>query len=395
MTTRLRTSLFVALLWGCCWGTAAGQTSRYNASEEAHQIVKQAIKAMDAGNFTEARNLLDAAEKQAPGWQILAYERAFSYYLQKDYSKAIKLGEKLIEHPDCEVESYQMLGNSYDFAGKRKKAVDVYEAGLKRFPNAGHLYLERGNIELMEKQYSAAREYYEKGIKADPEHASNYFRGAQMYLISDQEIWGMLYGEIFMNMERSSERSGLMSKMLYDTYHSQIKLKGDSGSVSFISNNISISMEQTKKKNAASLMRSLMMLDLSGFGHDYEVMTGLAAHDEKVIDLAALNRIRTRFLDNYYSNKFNEKYPNLLFEYQHQVQEAGHLEAYNYWILRKGDESAFKAWREANGPKWDAFIEWFKLHPMEVTVVSHFHRSQYLPKKSEDKAAEDEGGKKD
>ncbi len=42
------------------------------------------------------------------------------------------------------------------------------------------------------------------------------------------------------------------------------------------------------------------------------------------------------------------KYPNALFQYQDKILKAGHLEAYNHWILMKGDEDAFDQWNAGN-----------------------------------------------
>lgn len=38
----------------------------------------------------------------------------------------------------------------------------------------------------------------------------------------------------------------------------------------------------------------------------------------------------------------DKEYPNILFSFQKQVKDAGHIEAYNHWILMKGDEEAFQ-----------------------------------------------------
>lgn len=47
-----------------------------------------------------------------------------------------------------------------------------------------------------------------------------------------------IYGEIFMNLERNSTRTFEISKLLYDTYKSQITFNKDTIHVSFSKNNI-------------------------------------------------------------------------------------------------------------------------------------------------------------
>ena len=64
----------------------------------------------------------------------------------------------------------------------------------------------------------------------------NYYRAARIYCVTNEELWGMLYGEIFMNLERGSNRTAEISKLLYDTYKREIKFTSDTSySVSFAS----------------------------------------------------------------------------------------------------------------------------------------------------------------
>ncbi len=45
-----------------------------------------------------------------------------------------------------------------------------------------------------------------------------------------------------------------------------------------------------------------------------------------------------------------------------EILDAGHYEAYNHWLLLKGDEDAFSKWQSANEDKWDKFVEWYNNH---------------------------------
>ena len=58
----------------------------------------------------------------------------------------------------------------------------------------------------------------------------------------------------------------------------------------------------------------------------------------------------------------------MLFDYQKSVQEAGHLEAYNYWVLMKGDEQESDKWIESNQVKWDEFIKWFGKNKLQINL---------------------------
>ena len=107
---------------------------------------------------------------------------------------------------------YQLLGNAYDMAGDRKRAVKTYEKGLRENPDAGRLYLELGNIAYAERQYDRALACYRRGATVDPAHPSNYRSLALLYAISTEPVWTLVWGELFMNLERGSGRTSAMSR---------------------------------------------------------------------------------------------------------------------------------------------------------------------------------------
>lgn len=333
--------------------------------EKAKEKGAQAIELMDNGKVDESIKLLEEAQALDPSSFTYPYEIAYAKYLQKDYKEAIKILEKLSSHKDVKAHLYQLLGNSYDNIGKSEKAIQTYEAGLKKFPNSGNLYLEMGIMHMSAKDYNKAISYYEKGIELDPAFPSNYYWAAKLYCSSTEEVWGMIYGEIFMNLERNSKRTEEISKLLYDVYKREIKFISDTSfSVSF-SQNATMMVSDPKK----------MKLPFGVGVYEMVLMTSIVG--EKSIDLNSLDGIRKRFLENYYKAGNNKDYPNALFEYQNKVMNAGHMEAYNHWILMKGDPAAFSAWQKENTAKWDSFINWFKLNPAEFNEKNRFYRGQY------------------
>ena len=98
---------------------------------------------------------------------------------------------------------------------------------------------------------------------------------------------------------------------------------------------------------------------------------------EKSIDINSLDKIRTTFIDNYFNNERDKTYPNVLFSYQKQVKETGHIEAYNHWILMKGDEDGFDKWQSANKDKWDSFVKWFGDNGLKINDANKFYSGQY------------------
>jgi tetratricopeptide (TPR) repeat protein len=322
----------------------------------------------EEGKYDEAIALFAEAQKLDPDNIDYYYETAYAYQGKKEHAKAVEILEKLLNHKDVNGRVYQALGNNYDYLGKADKAIQTYEKGLKKFPAAGELYLELGNMKLAKQKLEDALNYYEQGIEKAPQFPSNYYWAARLYCNSSEEVWGMLYGEIFMNLERSTKRTAEISKLLFDTYKSEIKLNSDTlGSVSF-SKYATITLDDLKDPKGIRLPFGISC---------YEPLMIVSILGARQIDINSLADIRSRFLDAYFSGKNFEKYPNALFNYQQTVQKAGHFDAYSHWLLMKGDEYGFTTWKSANKSKWEAFMKWFPDNKMPVTKANRFYRAQY------------------
>ena len=336
--------------------------------EKAYDLGMTAIEKMESGNIKEAIKLLEQAKKLDPGNLNYPYEIAYAHHLNKNYKEALKILNDLIKHTDVNDLVYQMLGNTHSMNGNPEKAIKAYEDGLKKFPRSGRLYLERGNIEWLREKYVEALNYYEKGIDAAPEFPSNYYRSAIIYLSSSEEGWGMIYGEIFLNLERNTRRTQEMSKMLFNTYKKEITFTSDTS--------ISISFSKFASVSAQDLTSGGEVKLPYGIGV-YEPLLSIAVSLEKEINMASLDRIRTGFLQSYFNNGYNKSHPNILFDFQKKIMDEGHMEAYNYWILMMGDEEGFSKWQSENKNKWDNFVNWFTENKLEVNEKNKFVSGKY------------------
>lgn len=343
------------------------------------QKVTAAVRLMDDGLYDESEELLTAVLAVEPDNYLASYEMAYLHYLREDYKAAAGVLEKLTGSSEVGDRAYQLLGNAYDLMGNRKKAEKAYNRGLAKFPRSGRLYLELGNVAYNNGEYLSALPYYERGIAVEPSFASNYYNVSNVFFRSSELVWGMLYGEIFMNMERGSDRTRTMSRCLYDAYKQGIVVGKDAGS-----GERTLTLDFSRQNEIGMTPDSLIVLPF-GTGI-YETVLGLSfPTDADSVDMASLDRMRCNFVDNYFSamDELRGKVsgipdtPNILLDYQRRVAQAGHMEAYNYWILMEGDPDASGAWIDAHGDEWDAFFDWFRVNPMQVDQTHRFHRSMY------------------
>jgi len=330
--------------------------------EVAENKKDKARELMDNGQPDEAIKLLEEAKKLDPDNYFYDYEIGYAYSIKKDYKTSLKIFKDVVKYDNATDQCFQMLGNFYDINGEPDNALKAYDNGLKKFPNSGRLYLEKGNVYWNQEKYEEALPFYERGIEVDPKFPSNYYRATLIFCSSTEVVWGMIYGEIFLNIERNSERTSKISKLLFDKYKSQIKIKNDSISVSFSKDN---TINVTDLKDTSNFILPF------GTGC-YEPILLLSIKGEKEIDINSLDRIRKNFIDNYYSKDFNIIYSNVLFDYQKKILQAGYLDAYNHWILTNGDEENFAKWQAENEDKWNNFVNWFEENGLKLDVNNKF-----------------------
>lgn len=314
-------------------------------NEEAWSKAKEAIKLMDAGEIDKSIALLEECQKLDKNDYTYPYEIAYAYMLKKDYAKAAEILDKTKKYKNITNQIYQMSGNCYSYLGQPEKAIQEYDEGLSKFPNSGNLYLEKGNIFLLQKKYDEAILNYNNGIKVEPMFASNYYRLTKLYAGSTDKLSALLYGEIFLNLERTSKRTLEVSKILFDTYKTSIKIDGDEASIEFCDVIV----------DASDLSDKELKLPLCAiFGKNFI----LGIINQKEVKLQSLSEIRTSFVNNFYQEDY-KKYPNALFAYQKKLLDNGDFESYNHYLFQMGSEEEFKDWKGNNEAKYNKFVTWY------------------------------------
>lgn len=332
----LRTTLILAILFA--YQSINGQKT-FKCKE-----VYNAIKLIDEGKYDEGITILKECEKIDPKDITYPYEIAFAYTQKKDYQTAISILEKANEYPNVNDNYYALLGNAYDMSDNPEKAIKIYDEGLKKFPNSGKLYLEKGVVLEYEKKFINAIETYEAGIKAEPSHPSNYYRVSKIYLNSNDILSGLMYGEIFVNLERTTTRTREISELLYDGYKKAIKFDHDEIKIDFCPAIVDAGNYDKTKQLPFCII----------FAKNF----ALSMLNQKEINLDTLASIRKEFLKNYYVEDY-KNHPNLLIGYHKKMEDNNIFNGYNHYIFQIGDPEAFKNWQTNNKAEYDKFVNWY------------------------------------
>lgn len=334
--------------------TLSSQTEA--AKERARALGTEAIELMDNVEFEPSRAKLLEAKALDPSSYVYDYEIGYSYYLQEDYKPAIKALKKTAKRPDAGKEVFQLIGNAYDYLENKKKANKAYQEGIERFPNSAVFHVELGIMEQLAGNWDEAGNYWEAGIRVDPNYPSNYYHLSRLFARTDKHLWTALYGETFMNLERGSARTAEISELLLTVYQTAIELGEDTASVHFIKDHQwSLSAIQESQFPSSLL-----------FGINMTLAT-VSIKGEKEINVQTFPTLRAAFLEAWDGQELETK-PNYLFDWLREIKDAGHFEAYNAWLVSEGDKVGFEFWMSSYPESWTGFVDWFNENQLEIEV---------------------------
>lgn len=300
------------------------------AQEQDYKAIQEKAKGfVRQGDYTNAILLLNRGLQTDPNNLELQKDLAFAYYLHRDYVHALGVAKPFQDRKDVDVQSYQILGMIYKAIEEKKDCEKMYKAAVKKFPNSGVLYSEYGEMLWSKNEYNPAVQLWEKGIESDPGYSGNYYNAAKFYFFSPNKIWGLIYGEVFVNLESYSARTAEMKNMLLEGYK---KLFTESD----------MAKNQDSKND---FVRAYIEVMKSQSGY-------IAANG---ITPESLSAIRTKFVLDWFQ-KYSPAFPFRLFEYQQQLLKSGMFDAYNQWIFGMAASlPAYENWTRAHQDEYKQF----------------------------------------
>ena len=353
--------IFIGLII-CCEVRAQNIDQHCGMTEQDYRTLEKAIMLVDGGMTAAALGDFNDLAKRYPDNYLVLYERLYALYMLGQYSEVANDAIDLLNRPEAQYVAFQLCGNACDMTGNSTEARRIYQLGLDRFPNSGSLYLELGNLDWAEERYMAALPYYLQGIKVDPNFASNYFRAAIIsFAIDEAKVWGLIYAETeILLAPNNEERHNYMAQTIRDCYTESIESKANGSKLETSINlvparNIQIDPEQ-----------EMVLVEFPGV-YEACAITALTKYfsvPDKMFNgsIADMAELRKGIVEAY-MKAAADAFGNAMYllPFQKLIIDAGHWEAYNYFLLGPAAPEEFSTWYEVNGSKLDSFIEWYNL----------------------------------
>lgn len=313
------------ILLFACFCTAALSFGQ-NDIKTLHETAKTYMR---SGDFDNAVIVLNRAIQQDSKDIELQKDLTMSYYMKRDYAKALDAAKTLLDRDDVDEVSFQIAGNVYKALEEVKDCEKMYKKALKKFPKSGPLYNEYGELLMGTKNYTAI-DMWEKGIQADPSYAGNYYNAAVYYFDMKDKVWSLIYGEIFVNMESLSEKAVMMKQLLLKAYKEKLFAEVD--------------LMKGEEKNKSEFAKAFL-----------QTMNKQSSLTAKGINTETLTMIRSRFILDWYPSNAG-RFPFRLFDYQQQLLQSGLFEAYNQWLFGSVENlAAYDNWTKTHADQYEKF----------------------------------------
>jgi tetratricopeptide (TPR) repeat protein len=311
---------------------------------DAAQLHETARTFMRQGDFANSILVLNRAIQLEPTNSDLIKDLALSHFFSKDYQKALETIKPLVERADADDQSFQIAGNVYKALNQPKEAEKTYKKGLKKFPKSGLLFNEMGELANSQAEAESIK-YWEEGIEADPNFPKNYYNAARYYFVTGDLVWGLLYAEIYLNMDPMGSRAPQTKMMLLDGYKKVFT---------------AIDLEKANK-------------DKNSFARAWlQSMNRQTAVASNGINAESLTMIRTRFILDWFNENSRPKFR--LFEYQQMLLREGLFDAYNQWIFGSAESlTGFQNWVNIHSLEYNAFTNLQRSMVFKVPSGEYYH----------------------
>jgi tetratricopeptide (TPR) repeat protein len=294
-------------------------------AQTADDLQKLARRQAMNEQYDSAYQTLIMALKQKPNDLGLLKDQVMVCFAKRDFENGLQIGMALVQRPDADEQCYQALGYIYKSLAEYKEGAKMYRQALDKFPTSGVLYSEYGDLLWLDNSPKDAIGAWEKGIQQDVNSYGNYYYASKYYLATNNLLWGLLYGEIFVNIESYTPRTDEMKQLLYDGYK---KL--------FTGN--ALEKANANSKGMAKAVSDVLLKDAEPLGND---------------TIAGITSIREKFIPDWVNSGNAKNYPFRLFDLHRQLVEAKTFAAYNEWLF--GDAS--------NASR---YAQWTKNHAAEM-----------------------------
>lgn len=325
---------------------------------DAEKLVDEGVAYHDKGDYDGAIAIYDKALELDKDNLIAMTEKAFSLVSLKKYDEAINYCQKAIAtHPgDKGLKTvYVTYGNASDGLKKTDKSIDIYDEGIKQFPDYYQLYFNKGISLSSVKKYDQAILCFQKAIMLNPKHASSHNAIARLSNINNKRIPSLLAYCRFLAIEPQSNRAKENLSSVQKIMKGNVEETGKkSVTINISSDMLGDTTENGKPKENSFTSTDLILAMDAAMDFDKknkkktEVEQFIRKFETVCASLKETKKMNFGFFWDYYVPYFTE------------MKEKNFLETYAYIAFASSDDTDIAKWLKGHKNETDKFFEWSK-----------------------------------
>jgi tetratricopeptide (TPR) repeat protein len=321
----------------------------------AEKLVEEGIIYHDKGDYDVAvakyNNALELDKDNA----FALMEKAMSLLHLQKYEESIQCCEKVIKiHPDDpRLNSlYVTYGTVYDALGNSKKSIQIYDKGIKRFPDYYQLYYNKGVTLAGIQKFDEAILCFQESVTINPEHASSHNGIARLENMDKKKIPALLAYSRFLLIEQDGNRAKENLAAMQKLMQSSVDKTGDkSVTINISSDLLDISKNGKAKENSFNSTELILTMD-AALDYDEKNLNKTAAEqflrkiETVCASLSETQKGNHGFYWDYYAPYFIE------------MRNKKFLETFSYIIFTSSGDRNVSEWLDSHKQEVSAFSAW-------------------------------------
>jgi tetratricopeptide (TPR) repeat protein len=326
--------------------------------ERAEKLVEEGVAYHDRGDYEGAISKYNRALELDKDNLLALTEKAYSLLTQQKYEESIKCCKKAVEvHPgDAGLKTlYVTYGSAYDALKKTGKSVEVYDEGIKLFPDFYLLYFNKGITLSADKRYDEAIPCLQKSLTLNPKHAGSHNALARILDIKNKRIPSLLAFCRFLSLEPEGTRAKAGLALMQEITKGNVEKTGKNS----ITINISPDMLGDTLPNGKPKENSFTATDLilaMDAGLDYDKKNKKKTEVELFIGKFGIvcSSLKETRKDNY------GFYWDYYVPYFVEMNDKKLVEPFAYLAFSSSGDADVLKWLKAHKSEVEKFYDWSK-----------------------------------
>lgn len=324
-------------------------------SVRVRELVMKGVQLHDQGQYEAAIKKYDEALALEPGFVIAQYEKSYSLMASRKFRDAIEISQLIIKNDKADS---NMIGNAYstwgtalDEDGNPKKAIKVYEEGIKKNPGFSMLDYNKAICYLRMNEPEKGLAELKTALLKNPQHASSHYMLGRVQFLKKNRIAALMPYLIYLVYDNESARAVDVLALVRSVVEGNVQ-QTDTNSYRINITTDALMNGHRKKKQADDDFTSLELITgLSAAGSLSEMKDMLPADRfalllSKMIGNLALQTGHKGFYGQFYLPFFKA------------LSEKKYTEAFAHQLFRPSGNVMNEAWIQDHHSQMDAFLVW-------------------------------------